>query len=46
MQKRNKPQLNPNVQPLYDELSVKFIASTCKFESENGQTIKNNNPKP
>ena len=39
MQKRNNPQLNPNVQPLYDELSVKFIASTGKFESENGQTF-------
>ena len=41
MQKRNNPQLNPNVQPLYDELSVKFIASTGKFESENGQTFDN-----
>ena len=41
MNKRNNQQLNPNVQPLYDELSVKFIASTGKFESENGQTFDN-----
>ena len=39
--KKNNSQLNPNVQPLYDELSVKFIASTGKFESENGQTFDN-----
>ena len=39
--KKNNPQLNPNVQPLYDELSVKFIASTGKFESENGQSFDN-----
>ena len=39
--KTNNPQLNPNVKPLYDELSVKFDASIGKFISDSGSSFDN-----
>ena len=39
--KTNNPQLNPNVKPLYDELSVKFDASIGKFICDSGSSFDN-----
>ena len=39
--KTNNPQLNPNIKPLYDELSVKFDASIGKFISDSGSSFDN-----
>ena len=39
--KNNNPQLNPNVKPLYDELSVRFDASIGKFINDSGSSFDN-----
>ena len=39
--KNNNPQLNPNVKPLYDELSVKFDASIGKYINDSGSSFNN-----
>lgn len=39
--KNNNPQLNPNVKPLYDELSVRFDASIGKYINDSGSSFDN-----
>ena len=39
--KNNNPQLNPNVKPLYDELSVRFDASIGKYINDSGSSFNN-----
>ena len=39
--KNNNPQLNPNVKPLYDELSVRFDSSIGKFINDSGSSFDN-----
>ena len=39
--KNNNPQLNPNVKPLYDELSVSFDASIGKYINDSGSSFDN-----
>ena len=39
--KNNNPQLNSNVKPLYDELSVRFDASIGKYINDSGSSFNN-----
>ena len=39
--KNNNPQLNSNVKPLYDELSVRFDASIGKYINDSGSSFDN-----
>ena len=39
--KNNNPQLNSNVNPLYDELSVRFDASIGKYINDSGSSFNN-----